>query len=375
MTMKKIYVVLLAGIFVISLILGGCAKNETAETPEINEVAVIESVDIFSAYYNCLWLNWAKVDGAAGYEVFRSMEEDGDYTLVATELQNEANERLNWYDYDVTTGKDYFYKVRAFIEAGENIYGEFSDVVYGHTTPDRVNGLEAAGTGQGIELTWSSAKGATGYEVLRAAEEQGDYEVIGDSQTPGYLDGDVKAGMIYYYRVRGYAPADLKPAPADSNGDTQAPERVYGQDSSTVSAQTGAEETASPDATDSAASPSTSPSPTNAGNAGGNNGSGNTGGGNTGGGNTGGGNTGGGNTGGGSTPQPSTQPTQQPTPTPTPAPTPTPKPTPTPAPTPTPDNGYAKCNTCGQKLYSMDEVTAHGKQHLRNGEDFSYTTY
>jgi len=71
-------------------------------------------------------------------------------------------------------------------------------------------------------------------------------------------------------------------------------------------------------------------------------------------------------------PEPPPTPMPETAPKPEPAPTPTPAPQPTPAPTVvvTPPPARTICNTCGADI--TDNLTAHGTEHLLNGENFSY---
>ncbi len=70
-------------------------------------------------------VSWSAVAGATRYEVWRSTSSSGTYTLVASVSS------LYYINGNLTTGKTYYYKVRAYhLEGSTKVYGSFSRVVY-----------------------------------------------------------------------------------------------------------------------------------------------------------------------------------------------------------------------------------------------------
>jgi uncharacterized repeat protein (TIGR02543 family) len=70
-------------------------------------------------------LTWGKVEGSTGYEIYRATSSEGTYTkLTETASTSYTNTKL-------TTGKTYYYKVRAYRLVGKTkVYGSFSAVKY-----------------------------------------------------------------------------------------------------------------------------------------------------------------------------------------------------------------------------------------------------
>ncbi len=69
-------------------------------------------------------VSWSSVTGATRYEVWRSTSSGGTYTLVATTAS------LYYTNGSLTTGKTYYYKVRAYhLEGSTKVYGPWSKVV------------------------------------------------------------------------------------------------------------------------------------------------------------------------------------------------------------------------------------------------------
>lgn len=88
-------------------------------------IAVPGNLKAASAGYNSVKFTWSPVAGAAGYELYRASSSKGKYTkLGETTSTNYTNKKL-------TTGKTYYYKVRAYRLVGKTkVYGSFSTVKY-----------------------------------------------------------------------------------------------------------------------------------------------------------------------------------------------------------------------------------------------------
>lgn len=55
-----------------------------------------------------------------------------------------------------------------------------------------------------ITLTWSKVANATGYEIYRATKSNGKYVKIGTTTKAPFINKSLKAGTMYYYKVRAY---------------------------------------------------------------------------------------------------------------------------------------------------------------------------
>ena len=73
-------------------------------------------------------LTWSKVAGAKGYEVYRATGRNGTYKKVAT------TNRTSYQDKNLSSGKTYYYKVRAYKRKGnKTVTGKLSSVVTAKT--------------------------------------------------------------------------------------------------------------------------------------------------------------------------------------------------------------------------------------------------
>ena len=98
-----------------------CIKAFTSKVSDklsVPQITKAESTDNNSAR-----LEWQYVDGAEGYELFRSTEKNGTYNMLGSFTDN------SYVDNSVRYGKKYYYKVRAYKTfSGERIYSDYSTV-------------------------------------------------------------------------------------------------------------------------------------------------------------------------------------------------------------------------------------------------------
>lgn len=103
--------------------------------PEVKPVSTTAGID----------LTWPALTGAEGYEVSRSESESGTYTVLG-EVQTNA-----YKDTNVTSGKTYYYRVRAFKTVdGAKVYGDYSGNTSKYSRTTVINNAKAwAGARQG----------------------------------------------------------------------------------------------------------------------------------------------------------------------------------------------------------------------------------
>ena len=148
-----------------------------------------------------LKLSWKKVNGAKGYRVYRATSKDGKYTKVKTTTA------LSFTDTKLTTGKTYYYKIRAYRKVeSKTRYGAYSTVISSYPKPAKVTGVKAVSTDKGgLKITWSKAAGAKGYEVYRATSKDGKYTKVKTTTALSFTDMGLSSEKTYYYKIRAYA--------------------------------------------------------------------------------------------------------------------------------------------------------------------------
>ncbi len=153
-----------------------------------------------NASYNTLRVEWNVVDGAAGYQVYRSDKQDGEYTLLA-----EIADGMT-VSYDDTTcecGKTYYYYIKVCQKTETEIfYGDASGVVSGKTTPEKVSLRGNTSENETkVKLTWKKVNGAQGYEVYK---DNNLVVKIDNPDTMTWSEEGLSKDVEASYKVRAY---------------------------------------------------------------------------------------------------------------------------------------------------------------------------
>lgn len=141
-------------------------------------------------------LQWGAAVGATSYDVRRGPVGTGTYPqdLGATAATNFSDTGLN-------PGDSFDYEV---VPSNPNGAGPPSNAATGTTVPAQVTGLSAIATASGteVDLQWTAAPGATGYQVERSPAGTQNWAVVeAIGSTTSYSDQSVLPGMTYDYRV------------------------------------------------------------------------------------------------------------------------------------------------------------------------------
>lgn len=146
-------------------------------------------------------LAWNTVTGIAGYILERSDDNGANYTVVVT-INNPT--QTEYTDTGLTTGKVYWYRVRATISGVEGLASAVSKVALVPAAP--TVDVQVANK-NALNLTWTAVSGAAGYEISRSTTRTGRYTVIARVLDPNttYTNTRLTTGTVYYYRVRTYA--------------------------------------------------------------------------------------------------------------------------------------------------------------------------
>jgi fibronectin type 3 domain-containing protein len=148
--------------------------------------ASTSSVDLF----------WPRVPSILSYEILRSQTQGGPYTLLASPTFND----ITYTDNTVTPGQSYFYVLRTVNSSG--VRSNNSNEVGVDLVSGPLN-LLALNTTTGIDLSWNSLGGVSGYEVLRSLLPTGPFGLVQSTSSLVASDTNVIAAETYYYVVRG----------------------------------------------------------------------------------------------------------------------------------------------------------------------------
>ena len=147
-------------------------------------------------------MTWGKVNGAEGYEIYRSYDLNGEFSLLKTVSDTQTTNT------GLILGMQYYYVIRAYYtDAGEKEYSAWSDV-YKFEMPTKYlsapDNLIARETSTGtVLLEWSSVPEADGYDVYRKTST-GSYSLIKSVSTTSTYNYKLSTGQTYSYKVCAY---------------------------------------------------------------------------------------------------------------------------------------------------------------------------
>ncbi|MCM3668267.1 hypothetical protein M3181_04520 [Mesobacillus maritimus] len=149
--------------------------------------------------YNSAKVSWNAASGVSGYEVYRSTSSNGTYTKAGT------TSGTSYIDKSLTTGKTYYYKIRAYKTGTRTNYSSYSSVVNTRPIPSTPSSLKAASASyNSIKTSWNAVSGATGYEVYRASSKTGTYTKVGTTASTSFKNTSLTTNKTYYYKIRAY---------------------------------------------------------------------------------------------------------------------------------------------------------------------------
>lgn len=139
-----------------------------------------------------------------GYEIYRSVNNNSNYSLLTTRPSN----TISYADNTVSTNFNYFYKVRAINKYGASSFSNEVGISSGSSTstsdtPSEVKG-EVLGATQ-IKISWklSSNSSLNGFEIQRRQSSTDNWTAIAylPNTAREYLDNNLTASQAYSYRI------------------------------------------------------------------------------------------------------------------------------------------------------------------------------
>lgn len=200
--------------------IGAYAFNECSSLPSISIPENTKSIGLYAFYgtkvefnilkpatakaissgYNSNKISWSSVKGATGYQIYRATSATGKFSW----LKNTAS--LSTSDTSLSTGKKYYYKVRAYKISGSNkMYSRYTIAVSATPTlaiPAKFNTTKTRSTS--AKIFWNKVSGASRYQVYRATSKTGTYSYLKTTTSTSFSVTGLKTGKTYYYKVRAY---------------------------------------------------------------------------------------------------------------------------------------------------------------------------
>ena len=176
--------------------------GEAVTTPVINGITVTEP-DAFESQV-LYEIRWSKCTGATGYEIYRSVSEEGTYTKIGSvgadeRYYSDAAEKADW-------NTKFYYKVRAVFE--DDTWAESEPVSAQAEGILRTTLNSVSYSKEQVTISWKAVNGAVGYRIERKEKTETEYQQIADiadRTAVSYVDDVSELALGYYeYRVQAY---------------------------------------------------------------------------------------------------------------------------------------------------------------------------
>lgn len=153
--------------------------------------------------YNTISIEWTKVEGATGYDIYRKTT--GTYSKIGTV---DKQSTVTFKDEKAVTGVRYQYTVRAFYNKnGIKKVSTYENYIHGTAYPSNPNLTSVTSVEyNAIELKWDKVDGANGYKIYRKLPSDKNYKELITlyGQTDKYTDQTVTCGTNYQYIIKSF---------------------------------------------------------------------------------------------------------------------------------------------------------------------------
>lgn len=141
-------------------------------------------------------LTWNKVEGATGYEVYRSDTIDGVFKKVKTTTDTTVTH------YGLTIGNEYYFKVIPYSMVNSVQQNGKASTAKGIRMLEKpvISTVEQTGSGS-ITLAWNAVPNATAYKVFRSNASTGTYTCIKTVTDTEATALGLTAGKLWYFKI------------------------------------------------------------------------------------------------------------------------------------------------------------------------------
>lgn len=145
---------------------------------------------------NLTTLSWSPASGASTYNVKRSNNSGGPYTIIASGISGTSHT-----DTGISAGNAYYYVVSAANPTGESGNSAEVGALPVLATPAAPTGLVATPGNGLISLGWATQAGAAYYKLKRSIQAGGPYLVVATTTSNALIDEGLANGTTYHYVV------------------------------------------------------------------------------------------------------------------------------------------------------------------------------
>jgi len=182
-------------------IVSGCSSKQTTDSTNIPPIAVPTNLKAEILSEKRVLLTWQdNSNNEDGFKVERK-EEEKDWIQIAVVGFN----TVNYIDSNLTPGKTYSYRVRAY---NSSVNSDYSNEV-SITTPLIIAPELSLSIDENnhVKLYWTTKSEVTQGYVIDKKEENGDWQELLtlDVSSKSYTDPDVISGKVYWYRIKAFS--------------------------------------------------------------------------------------------------------------------------------------------------------------------------
>jgi uncharacterized protein YkwD len=165
--------------------------------------------DIFNATgtsYNTVTVKWSPVEKATSYKIYRSTSKKSGYkavkTLKVSDLTLTKDGTYTYKDSGLTSGKLYYYKIKAFAGSTGSEYSSWDDAKPNVDAPSSVKVSKKSSTS--LKVSWKKVSHATSYRVYYATSKNGHYKRAGITTKTSFTIKKLSKKKTYYIKVLSY---------------------------------------------------------------------------------------------------------------------------------------------------------------------------
>lgn len=154
--------------------------------------------------YNSIQIKWDKVNGASGYEIYRSTSKNGSYNLIKT-IDKQGT--TNFKNTKLSFNKTYYYKVKAYTKSGATVAASgFSNILKAKTALTKPTVKAKKKSGSSINVSWKKVAGASGYQFQYSLKKKSGYKSININKknAKSYTLKNLEPKKTYYVKVRAF---------------------------------------------------------------------------------------------------------------------------------------------------------------------------
>ena len=173
---------------------------------DVQSVKLLEAPvlsDVIRKDTNTVTLNWTKIVGAKGYDVYRSNESNGVYKLIKTVAAVKTS------DTGLLAGRTYYYKIVPYVNLdGNRLQGAASNVK-GMTIvrAAKISQIENH-SATSVSVNIKPVTGATGYKVYMDTSSKGTFNTMKKTTGTSVLFTNLTNKKRYYFKVAAYTTDD-----------------------------------------------------------------------------------------------------------------------------------------------------------------------